>query len=472
MKTGAGILCLIVLLLSPMAQAGGEMFKTTAAEQANIEVTVYNSNLGFIKDTRKVRIPRGELELRFMDVASQIMPATVHVRSLNYPGNFSVLEQNYEYDLINQKKLFDKYVGKTIKIIDENKFQDRKETVEAVLLSNNQGQIYRINDEIYLGYPGIKVLPEIPEDLIAQPTLTWLCDNGSLGPHRLEVSYLTGGITWEADYVMSLDKDDTSAGMSGWVTLDNKSGATYKNAALKLIAGSVHRVEKMPRDGLYQIERMAKSGVPQFKEQDFFEYHIYDLQRRTTIKDRQTKQINLLDASGIGLRKEFLIRGTNGRYSGCALKESIKLPTGVYIIFANSSRNNLGMPLPEGTVRLYKADSGGGQQFIGEDSIRHTPKDEKVRLKVGEAFDIAAEKTQTDFKRITSRLYESEWEIVLRNHRKNDTTVGLLEPMTENWEILKSSHPFKKVDAFTVRFDVKIPKDEEITIRYRVRSGS
>jgi len=471
MKTRYGILCLIILFLSSVAQAGETVSKTTADDQTNVEVTVYNSNLGLIKDTRKVTIPRGEVELRFTDVASQIMPVTVHVQSLNYPDKFSVLEQNYEYDLISEKKLFDKYVGKKIKIIDENKFQDRKETIEAVLLSNNQGQIYRINDEIYLGYPGIKVLPEIPENLIAKPTLTWLCDNSTTRPHRLEVSYLTGGITWEADYVMTLGKDDTSSGMSGWVTIGNKSGATYSNATLKLIAGAVHRVTQQPRDGIYQMERMAKSGAPQFKEQSFFEYHIYDLQRKTTIKNQQTKQINLLEATGITLRKEFLIRGTKGRYTGRATQESIKLPAGVYIIFENTSNNGLGMPLPEGTVRLYKADSGGGQQFIGEDRIRHTPKDEEVRLKVGEAFDIAAEKTQIDFKRITSKLYESEWEIVLRNHRKDDATVGLLEPMTENWEILSSSHSFKKVDAFTIRFDVKIPKDKEIKIRYRVRSG-
>jgi len=471
MKTRYGVLCLIILFLTSVAEAGGIVSKTTADDQTNVEVTVYNSNLGLIKDTRKVTIPRGEVELRFTDVASQIMPVTVHVKSLNYPGKFSVLEQNYEYDLINEKKLFDKYVGKKIKIIDENKFQDRKKILEATLLSNNQGQIYRINDEIYLGYPGIKVLPEIPENLIAKPTLTWLCDNSATKPHRLEVSYLTGGITWEADYIMTLDKDDKSSDMSGWVTIGNKSGATYRDATLKLIAGSVHRVEKQPRDGTYQMERMAKSGAPQFKEQSFFEYHIYDLQRKTTIKDQQTKQINLIEATGITLQKEFLIRGTRGWYTGRATEESIKLPVGVYIIFANSSENRLGMPLPAGTVRLYKADSGGGQQFIGEDRIRHTPRDEKVRLKVGEAFDITAEKTQTDLKRITSRLYESEWEIVLRNHRKEDATVGLLEPMTQNWEILSSNHSFKKVDAFTIRFDVKVPKDQEIKIRYRVRSG-
>ena len=471
MKTKCTILCLIILFLLPGAEAMGIMTRTTADDQTGLEVTVYNSNLGLIKDTRKVTIPRGEVELRFTDVASQIMPVTVHVKSVNYPGNFSVLEQKYEYDLINEKSLLDKYVGKKIKIIDENKFQDRKETVEATLLSNNHGQVYRINGEIYLGYPGIKVLPEIPENLIAKPTLTWLCNNSATKPHRLEVSYLTGGITWEADYVMTLDQNDTSSDLSGWVTIDNRSGATYRNTALKLIAGDVHRVEKQPLAGAYQMDRMAKSAAPQFEEQGFFEYHIYDLQRRTTIKDQQTKQINLLEATGITLQKEFLVRGTRGYRARRATEKSIKLPVSVYIIFTNSQKNGLGMPLPEGTVRLYKADSGGGQQFIGEDRIHHIPKDEKVRLKAGEAFDITAERTQTDFKRITSRLYESEWEIVLKNHRKEDATVGLLEPMTENWEILSSNHSFKKVDAFTIKFDVKVPRDKEIKIHYRVKSG-
>ena len=471
MKTKSTILCLIILFLLSGAEAWGIMARTTADDQTGMEVTVYNSNLGLIKDTRKVTIPRGEVELRFTDVASQIMPVTVHVKSLDSPDTFSVLEQNYEYDLINEKRLLDKYVGKKIKIIDENKFQDRKDSVEAILLSNNQGQVYRINGEIYLGSPGIKVLPEIPENLIAKPTLTWLCDNSATDPHRLEVSYLTGGITWEADYIMTLGQDDTSSDLSGWVTIDNKSGATYRNTALKLIAGDVNRVQKKAMDGAYQEMRMAKSATPQFEEQGFFEYHIYDLQRRTTIKDKQTKQIKLLEATGVALQKEFLVRGTAVYRTGRAMEKKIKLPVSVYIIFMNSSENALGMPLPEGTIRLYKADSGGGQQFIGEDRIHHVPKDEKIRLKVGEAFDITAEKTQTDFERITSQLNESEWEIVLRNHREDDTPVGVLEPMTTNWEIVSSSHPFKKVDASTIRFDVQVPRDKEITIRYRVKSG-
>ncbi|MBN2538549.1 MAG: DUF4139 domain-containing protein, partial [Deltaproteobacteria bacterium] len=240
---------------------------------------------------------------------------------------------------------------------------------------------------------------------------------------------------------------------------------------LKLIAGDVHRVQKKAMDGAYQEMRMAKSATQQFEEQGFFEYHIYDLQRRTTIKDKQTKQIKLLEATGVALQKEFLVRGTTVYRTGRTMEKNIKLPVSVYIIFMNSSENALGMPLPEGTVRLYKADRGGGQQFIGEDRIHHVPKDEKVRLKAGEAFDITAEKTQTDFKRITSQLNESEWEIVLRNHREDDTPVGVLEPMAANCEIVSNSHPFKKVDASTIRFDVQVPRDKEITIRYRVKSG-
>ncbi|HPQ45063.1 MAG TPA: hypothetical protein PKZ42_12650 [Syntrophales bacterium] len=471
MKTKDTIIWLSILFLLIGTEAWGITTKTTADDQTNLEVTVYNNNLGLIKDTRRVPIPQGEVELRFTDVASQIMPVTVHVKSLDAPDSFSVLEQNYEYDLINEKRLLDKYVGKQIKLIDENKFQDRKETVEATLLSNNQGQVYRINGEIYLGYPGIKVLPEIPENLIAKPTLTWLCENRATQSHRLEVSYLTGGITWEADYIMTLGRDDTSSDLSGWVTIDNKSGATYRNTSLKLIAGEVHRAEQKTLDGAYQMERMTKSAIPQFKEEGFFEYHIYDLQRRTTIKDKQTKQISLLEATDVKLRKEFLVHGTIDRRPQSTTEEAKKLPVNVYIIFMNSSENGLGMPLPEGTVRMYKSDSHGGQQFIGEDRIQHIPKDEQVRLTAGVAFDITAEKRQMDFRQITSRLNESEWEIVLKNHRKEDMPVGVLEPMSSNWEMVSSSHPFTKINASTVRFDVQVPKDNEITIRYRVQSG-
>lgn len=471
MKNKYCIFCLAVLLVLSGIAAAHPGLESDLEDQIDVEVTVYNNNLGLIKDTRKVILPVGQGELRFMSVASHIIPVTVHAKSLNDPQGFNVLEQNYEYDLMNADKLLDKYVGKKIKIIDWNKFQDRKETVEAVLLSNNQGQIYKINDEIFLGHPGIKVLPELPENLIAKPTLVWLYDNTSRKAHNLEVSYLTKNITWKADYVLILNQKDTSADISGWVTLDNKSGTTYKEARLKLVAGEVHKVEDKFVGKLYAVEARPKARAPEFKEKGFFEYHIYDLQRKTTIKNNQTKQLRLLEPSNIGVEKEFLVYGSKTYFTRRYREQKPKQPVNVNIQFKNAKENNLGMPLPAGVMRLYKEDDGGSLQFIGEDRIEHTPKDEDVKLKIGEAFDVAAERIQTDYRQITKGLHESEWEIKLKNHKAEEITVGIVEPLFGNWSVVSSSHPYKKVDAFTIRFDVKIPKDEKVKVTYRVKVG-
>ncbi|MBU3956067.1 DUF4139 domain-containing protein [bacterium] len=452
--------------------ASENALKSSLSDQTAVEVTVYNSNLGLVKDTRRIKLVKGGGELRFMDVASGIMPVTVTVKSLNYKNDFKVLEQNYEYDLMDEKKLLDKYVGKKIKIIDWNKFKDRKEEVNALLLSNNQGQIYKINDEIYLGHPGYKVLPEIPENLISKPTLTWLYENSVKDAHDIEVSYLTGGISWKADYIVELNKDDTSSDISGWVTLDNKSGAEYKDAKLKLVAGDVGRV--LPEyGGKYnrvkkEMMSLSDSG---FEEKSFFEYHIYDLQRKTTIKNNQTKQVSLLSADAVTVKKEFLVYGVKSYFTREYREQNKKQPVGVYIKFKNSAKNNLGMPLPEGTMRLYKKDTGGSLQFIGEDRIEHTPKDEEIKLKIGEAFDVVAERIQTDYKRITTILHESEWEITLRNHKEEDIEAGIIEPLYGNWKVISQSHPYKKEDAFTIRFNVKVPKNGETKVKYRVRVG-
>ena len=473
MKIRIILFCLITLFIATPAIAEDSVFKSTAEDQTGVEITVYNSNLGLVKETRRVDIPSGQGELRFMDVASRINPVTVHVKSLNSTGLFTVIEQNYEYDLMNEKKLLDKYVGKKIKIIDWNRYQDRKDTVEAELLSNNQGQVYRIGGEIYLGHPGVKVLPELPENLIAKPTLTWLYRNRSKVPHNLEVSYLTDDISWKADYVLVLNKDDTSTDVSGWVTIDNKSGATYRDAALQLVAGKIHRAERrsLDRATLMKGRVMEAAAEPQFKEKAFYEYHIYDLQRKTTIKDRQTKQISLFEAAGVGINKEFLVHGTRAYFTSRARGGKTKNPVNVYIKFKNSKDNNLGMPLPEGVMRLYKKDERGSQQFIGEDRIEHTPGNEEVKLKTGEAFDIVAERRQKDFKKLSTKLYESEWEITLKNRKKEDIVVGVIESLSGNWQVIENSHPYEKVDAFTVRFDVKIPNDEEVKVTYRIRVG-
>ncbi len=469
MKVKFYVFCLFFLLTSSTVSISQVISKSTVEDQKEVQVTAYNNNLGLIKDTREINLPLGEGELRFMDVASSIMPVTVHVKSLNFPEDFAVLEQNYEYDLINSDKLLDKYVGKKIKIIDWNEFQDRKDTIEATLLSNNSGQIYKINNEIYLGHPGYKVLPEIPENLIAKPTLTWNYENSSKKPHTLEVSYLTSNISWKADYVVVLNEKDTSADISGWVTLNNNSGATYKNAGLKLVAGEVHRVDKRAKRALYAME--SESGAPSFEEKSFFEYHIYNLQRKTTIKDKQTKQISLLEAVNVETYKEFLVYGSTISFTRPYREQNPKQPVNVYIKFKNSEDNNLGIPLPAGIMRLYKKDHESSLQFIGEDKVEHTPKDEEIKLKIGEAFDVVAERAQTDYKKITTNLHESEWEITVRNHKEEDVIVGIVEPMSGNWQVISSSHSYNKEGAFKIRFDIEVPKDEEVKVKYRVRVG-
>lgn len=298
----------------------------------------------------------------------------------------------------------------------------------------------------------------------------WLYESAVEEAHNLEVSYLTTNISWKADYVVVLGKDDTSCDISGWVTIDNKSGATYKDARLKLIAGEVHRVEEELEYRLYALE-MAEAKSPQFEEEAFFEYHIYDLQRRTTIKDKQTKQISLLEAIGVGTDKEFLVYGMQSYFTRLYREQNPKQRVNVYIKFNNSKDNNLGIPLPSGTMRLYKQDSEGSLQFIGEDKIEHTPKDEEIKLEIGEAFDVVAERIQTDYTKITTKLHESEWEITLRNHKEEDITVGIVEPLYDSWEVISSSHPYEKVDAFTIRFNVVVPKDAEVKVKYRVKVG-
>ncbi len=459
------------IIFSPGMIASAETLTSTQEDQANVEVTVYNNNLGLIKDTRKVTLPVAQGELKFMDVAAFINPVTVHAKSLNTPEKFAVLEQNYEYDLIDQNKLLDKYVGKKIKILNWNPYQDKKEIVDAKLISNNNGQVYEIGNEIYLGHPGVEILPQLPENLIAKPTLMWLFNNTSSQPHQLEVSYLTNNLSWKADYVLVVDQKDAQGDLSGWVTVDNQSGAAYKEAKLKLVAGEVQTMQQANGGIAGDMLRVlsAPAAAPQFSEQGFFEYHIYDLARRTTIKDKETKQISLLEANGIKIQKELLVYGVKSYFTAYYRPENPKQPVDVYIKFKNSKENQLGMPLPGGIIRLYKEDSAKSLQFIGENKIEHTPKDEEVKLKVGEAFDVVAERRQMNFQLISNQVYESEWEVTLRNHKQEDTMVGIIEPLSGDWQVISESHPHQKLDAFTIRYDVNVPKDGEVKVTYRIR---
>ncbi|MCI0388145.1 MAG: DUF4139 domain-containing protein [Acidobacteria bacterium] len=454
----------------------GQVGTSTIEDQQGVAITVYNSNLGLVKDTRTLRLPPGASQLRFMDVAQQINPATVHIKSTTAPNEMEVIEQSYEYDLLNPQKLLDKYVGKELTLVlrtVENN-TDKLSPTRATLLANNQGQVWQVGDQIVINPTNIAEIrfDRLPADLIAKPTLVWSLDNSGAQEHTVEASYLTQGLNWRADYVVVVNQNDTQADLNGWVTINNNSGTAYRNAELKLVAGDVHRVLEMD-----MMAREATGGAyvnaarqPQFEEQAFFEYHLYTLRRPTTMKNNESKQINLLSAANFNVKKELVLNGQPYYFQGYNNPgEPIKEKIGVFVSFKNSKENSLGQPLPAGIVRVYKADSAGAQQFVGEDRVDHTPKDETVRIKLGDAFDVVAERKQTDYKAISRRVIEYAYEIRIRNHKEEAVTVVVNEPIGGDWEIINSTFPAEKTAAFAARFNVPVAKDGEAALSYRVR---
>ncbi len=447
---------------------------STLENQSQVALTIYNSNLGLVKDVREVDLTSGQCELRFMDVASEVIPTTVHVKSLTDAQGFRILEQNYEYDLISPEKLMEKYVGKEVKILDKNYYTGQEQLETATLLSTNGSPVYQVGEEIHIGLPGRVILPQLPENLLSKPTLVWLLQNAKAGKQKIEASYLTNHITWQADYIVVLNAEDTKADLSGWVSIDNKSGSTYKNATLKLVAGDVHRVQPQ---ALYERTLALKADVaaapaePQFKEEGFFEYHLYTLDRPATVKSNQTKQMELLSAVNIPVTKRFTLQGQPDFFTSVFSPDDELPPqkVSVTVEIENAQKNNLGMPLPKGTLRAYKTDKDGSLQFIGEDSIDHTAKDELVKVKMGEAFDVVGVRKQTDFRRISRTVTEASWEIALRNHKPEPVTIRVNEPIMGDWEVLASSQKYEKADAHTLRFDVPVPKDGETKLTYKVR---
>jgi len=465
--TSRAIALTLALILLAGTPAVAATLAVTREMQKDVMVTIYNGNLGLVKDVREVRLPAGLGEAQFMDVAALIDPTSVHLRSLTDPAALRILEQNYEYDLLSSDKLLEKYVGKVVRL-----YQSDGTFHEARLLST-AGPVFEINGQIHLGYSGRLVLPSLPENLVAKPTLVWLLRNQTPAAQKVEASYLTGGITWKADYVMVVSADDRRSDLTGWVTIDNKSGATYANAALKLVAGDLNRARDQRRDNR-MMELAAKAAAVSdasrdFAAEGFFEYHLYTLDGRTTIKNQQTKQLALMSAADVPVTKHLVYYGAQDYYRNSYGVPISNQKVAVLLELKNSADNRLGVPLPKGKVRVYKADAGGSQQFIGEDWIEHTPKDERVKIKLGDAFDVVGERTQKDFRKIASGLWEVEWEISLRNHKAQEQTVTVIEPVPGDWQVIHSTHTFTKPEAHTLQFQVPVAKDGATKIVYRVR---
>jgi len=448
---------------------------TTLTDQTDLNVTVYNSNIALVREVRNLTLPTGNFRLKFEDIAATVNPATVHFRSLTDPSKLNVLEQNYEYDLLDPAKLLHKYVGKEVTLvhayIDNGTL--KREEVKATLLSDNNGQVWKIGNDIVTGEYGQSYrFPEVPANLYDHPTLLMSLENSGAQKQQIEASYLANALSWNSDYVLTVNRDDKAADLDGWVTLSNNSGTAFHNARLQLVAGDLNRVQdsrKLMRV-MESVNVNAAAAPAQFQQENFSEYHLYTLGRRTSIENQETKQISLLQGSAVPVEKIFIVNGQNFYYHnyqnpGAPLKD----PVMVYYKFRNEEKSGLGMPLPAGSVRVYQKDSKGGVLFVGEDRIDHTPKDEDVSIHIGNAFDVVAERKQTDFKKIASNVYEMEFEITLRNHKDTPITVQCNEPIGGTWEILSSSYKFTKTAAWAAQFNVPVDKNGTSVLKYRIR---
>ena len=470
--------CVIIAGLANSASAAeiGSEIRSTLQDQQEVAVTIYNDNLALVKDQRKVELDSGLNSLALRDVSAQIRPETALLRSLTAPGSLQILEQNFDFDLLTPEKMLEKYVGKTVSIVRTNVATGVETTEQAQVLSANNGVVLKIGDRIETGIPGRIVYNDVPNNLRDRPTLVVQLENKSAANQNVELSYLTGGLGWKADYVAELNAAENKLDISGWVTLTNTSGTAYRNAKLQLVAGDVNQIQddRNARMEVMRMKPMTAAAPAPMAEESLFEYHLYTLNRPTTLAENQTKQVALLSAANVPARKELVLRGTGYYYQDRHGELGQKLKADVYVEFDNKQNEGLGMPLPKGILRVYKKDGAGNAQFVGEDKIDHTPKNETVRLKLGAAFDVTADKKQTDFTKLPNpakgvNLYESAYEIVLKNAKKEAVTVKVQEPIPGDWKILQSNHTQRKADSNTAEWQITIPAEGKTTLNYRVQ---
>jgi hypothetical protein len=475
-KIGQSLSMSALVFLSSTAYANEDEKRTSLEDQKSVAVTIYNENLALIKDQRTIKLDKGFNLLAFRGVSAKMRAETALLRNLNNAG-LKVIEQNFDFDLLTPQKLLEKYVGKQVQIATMNPATGEETIEQATVLSTNQGVVVQIDGRIETNPRGRYIFDKVPENLRDQPTLVIQLNSKKSKPQDVELSYLSSGLSWKADYVAELNAKDNKLDLVGWVTLNNTSGTSYNNAKLQLVAGDVNVVRNEFKHQLGKVRAMAaKAEIMEdstMQEESLFEYHLYSLNRPTTISNNQTKQVSLLTASQVPVKKEFLLQGNNYYYQSSYGDIGQKMKVGVYVEFKNKEEAGLGMPLPKGTVRVYKKDKAGNAQFIGEDNIDHTPKKEDVRLKLGDAFDITADKKQTNFeKRMAigkyNYAYESAYEVKLKNAKSEPVTIVVREPIPGDWKMLEHSHPFKKVAAGTAEWHIEVPAEDSATLEYNV----
>lgn len=457
----------LALVSLPGIGAQAQETQIPPENQTSVAVTIYNQDLALVRDQRDITLEGGLNHLAFIDVSAYMRPETALITIEGIEA--AVLEQNFNFDLLTPQTLLDKSVGQMVRLVRINPETGEDIVEEGILLSTAGGITVRIGDRIETAYPGRIVFDQVPVHLRARPTLVIDLDSPSAGDASATLSYLTGGLGWKADYVAQLSDDEKTIDLNGWVTLTNSSGTAYRDALLQLVAGDVNVVQQM----MYRGEQdMMMNGVaaavPEMTQEALLDYHLYTLGRPTTLAENQTKQVALLSGTGTPVAKEY--RFENIAYAfNYPMGEQERVNATVFVEFKNDEAGGLGMPLPGGIIRVYKADSQGRVQFVGEDLIQHTPKGESVRLMLGQAFDVTARTRQTDFDRLSDQLYESTFEIVFRNAKPDPVTVRFIEGMDGEWTVLEESLPHTKLDAYRAEWKVEVPAEGETTLTYKVR---
>lgn len=457
------------VLAAGMVQAAEPVreMNSGAADREAVAVTVYNDDLALVKERRRVDLPAGMTRLSLREVAARMRPETALLRAVSGPP-LGLIEQNFDFDLLTPQKLLEKYVGREVTVIRPHPTSDAERREKATVLAAGQGTVLRFADRIETGVPGRLAFDSVPPNLRDRPTLSVLLA-ASGGKQAVELSYLTGGLSWKADYVANLSTDGKSLDLNGWVTLTNRSGAGFDDARLQLVAGTVNRV----RQADSRVYAMAAPAPARAKAQEatqeaLLDYHLYSFERPTSIADNQTKQLALLSASAVPVRREYLLAGNDWYYRDRYGQVGQKLKPAVFLEFENQG-GQLGKPLPAGIVRVYARDSKGAAQFVGEDRIAHTAKNEKLKLRLGEAFDITAERKQTGYRKLADNVIESAWRIELRNAKDEAVTVKVQEPLPGDWEMLQESHRHSKESARVAAWNVVVPAGGAAMLDYTVR---
>jgi len=458
---GGGLAAAVVVLAAacPAGAAEIPVVLSGADDRSELMLTIYNENLALVREVRGIELPGGAARLEFQDVPSQIEPRSLLVETAAGKG-LRLLEQNYEFDLMSREKILEKYVGREVGWLQED---GSRRT--GTLLGMAQGPVFQVDGQVVFEVPGRLALPELPGDLRALPTLVWQVQAEGAGRRDLDVSYLTRGVSWSADYVLQLGESGKTGDLQAWVSVDNRSGATYRDAQLMFLAGDVHQAPAPSRPVMYKAAEMVADMAGGMVEETVSDYHLYTYGGRTTLKEQSVKQLSLFTAPDVKVSRHYRLGGSPAlRHGGAARSDRVA----VWHVLENRERDGLGLPLPAGVVRVYGRSASGARQLLGEDRIGHTPKDETVELLTGYAFDIGAERTQTDERARGDRSREYAYRILLKNHTTAPVTVEVTENAGGEWSILEASHAHAKVDARTFRFDVPVPADGETALTYRV----